>query len=327
MKLKIIAFVTLILMFLVWLQPINLGKVEITIPKGANGRAIVEYLSDDHVVRDVSEFLFWLKITGKEKYLKSGTYELSKYKNPVYLIDILTRGGKSDIIVTIPEGLTIHETADILAIKGLINKEHFINLCTDQAFIRKLELNISTLEGYLFPDTYSFSTAQTDTAIIKTLIVNFNHHLKGLDLSNPDSVNKILILASLVEKEARYEDERPIIARVFINRLRTNRPLESCATVFYVLKSTRPNDYQNKDIHKTKLTEKDLKINSPYNTYLNLGLPPSPICSPGYGSLKAVIAPADVDYLYFVAKGDGHHYFSKTYREHLQAKEYYNEKK
>lgn len=135
-------------------------------------------------------------------------------------------------------------------------------------------------------------------------------------ITNRDSVYMIVTLASLVEKEAKYEDERPIIAQVFINRLKTRRPLESCATILYVLK--------NRNIHKTNLTENDLKIDSPYNTYLHIGLPPGPICSPGESSIKAVVAPADVDYLYFVSKGDGRHYFSRTYQEHCAAKERYN---
>ncbi len=323
MKRKVIAISILILIFLIWLQPINFDRTEITIPEDANAREIAQYLSDNHIVRDINEFLFWLKISGKEKHLKSGTYELQKYKNPIYVINELTHGGKSDIIITIPEGLTIYETAEILDINGVINKEEFIILCHDRDFIKDLGLKVSSLEGYLFPDTYSFSISQTDSAVVSTFIKNFNKHIEKYGFDDSDSINKVIIIASVIEKEAKFEEERPIIARVFINRLKVGRPLESCATVFYALKNINYEKYQT----KTKLTQRDLQCNSPYNTYLHIGLPPGPICSPGENSIASAISPADVDYLYFVSRGNGRHHFSKTYREHIAAKEQYNAKK
>lgn len=323
MKRKVIAISILILIFLIWLQPINFDRTEITIPEDANAREIAQYLSDNHIVRDINEFLFWLKISGKEKHLKSGTYELQKYKNPIYVINELTHGGKSDIIITIPEGLTIYETAEILDINGVINKEEFIILCNDRDFIKDLGLKVSSLEGYLFPDTYSFSISQTDSAVVSTFIKNFNKHIEKYGFDDSDSINKVIIIASVIEKEAKFEEERPIIARVFINRLKVGRPLESCATVFYALKNINYEKYQT----KTKLIQRDLQCNSPYNTYLHIGLPPGPICSPGENSIASAVSPADVDYLYFVSRGNGRHHFSKTYREHIAAKEQYNAKK
>jgi UPF0755 protein len=305
-----------LIILLVWWQPLNLGRTEVTIPGDVNAREIADFLAEQHIVRNVEEFLFWLKLTGREKQLKSGRYELFKYKNPIFLIARLTSGGRSEVIVTIPEGLTIYETAQILADRGLVDYERFIALCGDRNFIGELGLNTGSLEGYFFPDTYSFSTLQDEEAIILTFVKNFRkrtaeYHLVG------DSVHQVVILASIVEEEAKYEDERPIIARVFINRLKSGRPLESCATVFYVLKTKAP------VTNKQKLTDQDLRMDSPYNTYLHIGLPPGPICSPGENSISAVISPADVDYLYFVAKGDGRHHFSRTYREHIAAKDRY----
>jgi UPF0755 protein len=323
MKKQIGVSVILIILAIIWWQPINFRRVEITIPKGASAREIVTYLSDSKIVRDTNEFLLWLKISGQEKHLKSGRYELYTYKNPIYVITNLTRGGTSEIIVTIPEGLTIYETADILATHELIAQKQFIKLCTDKKFIQTLGLHVLSLEGYLFPDTYSFSSSQSDSAIIKTFIANFDNHIKKFKLNNQDSLDKIIILASLVEEEAKFADERPIIAKVFIKRLQLHRPLESCATVLYALKYENTDGYQTTDMHKTKLTEHDIKINSTYNTYIHIGLPPGPICSPGENSIEAVISPADVDYLYFVSKGDGRHHFSKTFREHVIAKEHY----
>jgi len=323
MKRILLATLILFVIGLIWLQPLNLGTAELTIPDGATAREIAENLAHHHVVRDKEEFILWLRISGREKDLKSGTYILQKYKNPLYLITQLSKGGRSDIIVTIPEGLTVYEVADILDNNGVVNKDSFVSLCKDKTFINKTELLGNSLEGYLFPDTYSFSQSQTDSQILLQFLKNFNKHIEKYAILNADSILKVLILASLVEKEARVEQERPIIARVFLNRLKTNRPLESCATVFYALRSTDPEKYLN----KTTLTKSNLRFESAYNTYLHTGLPPGPICSPGENSIRAVIHPADVDYLYFVAKGDGHHHFSTTFQEHIAAKEKYNAEK
>jgi len=288
----------------------------VTVPDNVSAREIADFLAEQRIVRNVEEFLLWLKLMGREKQLKAGKYELFKYKNPILLIDRLTSGGRSEIIVTIPEGLTIYETAQILADQGLVDYERFVSLCGDRGFISELGLSAGSLEGYFFPDTYSFSALQDEESIIKTFVKNFRKRIAGYDLVG-DSVHQVVILASIVEKEAKYEDERPIIARVFINRLKSGRPLESCATVFYVLEINTPLT------NKRKLTDQDLRVDSPYNTYLRIGLPPGPICSPGENSISAVISPANVDYLYFVAKGDGRHHFSRTYREHVAAKDRY----
>lgn len=323
MKKTLYAVLLLIIVGLIWVQPVNLGRTEVTIPEGATAREIAENLALHHIVRDKHEFILWLRISGREKDLKSGTYILQKYKNPVYVINQLSKGGRSDITITIPEGLTIYEVADILANIGVANKDSFIVWCTDKSFVSKNRLCGSSLEGYLFPDTYSFSQAQTDTQIILQFLRNFDRHIEKYSVQGADSIHKLLILASLIEKEAMVEEERPIIARVFLNRLKTGRPLESCATVFYALRLADPEKYMK----KTVLTKSNLKFESRYNTYLYMGLPPGPICSPGDNSIKAAVNPADVDYLYFVAKGDGRHHFSKTFKEHIAAKEKYNAEK
>jgi UPF0755 protein len=304
----------LLVIMIAWWQPLNIGRTEVAIPDKASAREIAVFLAEQHVVRNVDEFLLWLKLLGREKELKAGTYELYKYKNPVYLIGRLCSGGKSEIIVTLREGLTIRETAQILAEHGLVDPDLFIDLCHDKALIADLGLTVSSLEGYFFPDTYSFSSLQSEEAIIRTMVNNFKKRTAKLNLADGDSLHRVIILASIVEKEAKYEDERPIIARVFLNRLQRNRPLESCATVFYILKTN------GSATARSKLTENDLGIESPYNTYLHIGLPPGPICSPGLSSIKAVLSPAKVDYMYFVAKGDGRHHFSRTYQEHMAAK-------
>lgn len=319
---RYIALGVLMITVLVWWQPIPIGRTAVTIPEGASAKEIAEYLSGQHVVRDSDEFLFWLRLTGKEKTLKSGMYELDTYKNPLYVINQLTRGGRCDIMVTIPEGLTISRIADILAVEGIVEREAFISLCHDPSFVQKLGIPASSLEGYLFPDTYSFSNHQNDSDVAATFVRNFKRTCDEFSIYDPDSLFLVITLASLVEKEAQVEEERPLIARVFINRLIKDRPLESCATILYALKVLDFEKYRTKQ----QLLERDLKLDSPYNTYLHAGLPPGPICSPGKSSIKAVITPADANYLYFVSMGNGKHHFSKTYREHLAAKRKYSAK-
>ena len=318
---KILVLLILVLI-LAWFQPFALGNRTVVIPRQAPAGQIADLLSREHVLRSRLEFLAFLKISGQATHLRSGTFELDRYKPPYYYIHQLTRGGATEITVTIPEGLTIFEIATLLSSKGLGNRDEFLRLCRDRNFIQDLGFTVGTLEGYLFPDTYAFTEDQTDSSIIATMIDNFKRRLEKPALAG-DSLRRVIILASLVEKEAKFDDERPIIARVFLNRLKLGRPLESCATVIYAMKNDPYDLYDAGEIKAQTLSEKDLKISSPYNTYLHAGLPPGPICCPGARSIDAALNPADVDYLYFVAKGDGRHQFSRTYQEHLAAKERY----
>uniref|UniRef100_A0A7C4TGP6 Endolytic murein transglycosylase n=1 Tax=candidate division WOR-3 bacterium TaxID=2052148 RepID=A0A7C4TGP6_UNCW3 len=316
-----VIFGIIFILLIIWIQPFDFGEKKVSVPRGANASEIAQILSQNNILRSQKEFLLFLKLSGKDKALKPGDYTIKIYKNPIYLIEKFSSGMRSDFPVTIPEGWTIFQVAELLSKKGLVSKEKFINLCFDQRFIKELGIKGPSLEGYLFPDTYFFTPSQGDSTIIVTLVKNLHHHIRNIIEVSPDSLRKIITIASLVEKEARYDDERPIIARVFLNRLKLSRPLESCATVIYARHIIYP------DSIITNLTEKDLRFPSPYNTYLHRGLPPGPICSPGEKSIIAVLNPADVDYLYFVSRGDGRHHFSRTYQEHLIARKYYNAQK
>ncbi|OGC41106.1 hypothetical protein A2Y85_07045 [candidate division WOR-3 bacterium RBG_13_43_14] len=318
-RILIVAFTALIVF---WIQPLNIGATEVVVPSGGSAREIAINLKENQIVRNVDEFLFILKLSGKEKKLQSGNYTLYKYKNPLYVINELSYGRASDIQITIPEGLTINETIEILNANGIGNKKVISALCRDAKFIAALGINATTLEGFLFPDTYAFNALQSDSVILMTMTNNFKKHRDRLGIKE-DSLFFVLTLASLVEKEAKLVEERPVIARVFLNRLKANKPLESCATVLYAMKMRNYEKYRQKQ----RLTEKDLKFDSPYNTYLNIGLPPGPICSPGASSIKAALVPSNENYMYFVARGDGGHHFSITYKEHLAAKEKYRVKK
>ena len=316
----VIAIVIFVL-FIIWIQPFDLGKQEVTIPKGATAQDILSILASKHIIRSRNEMLLWLRLLNKEKTLKFGTYELARYKNPLYFIHELSFSAEKEIIVTIPEGLTIDETAAILESRALIDRDIFTKLCADRKFIKELGYDAPTLEGYLFPDTYFFSESQNETTVCRIILKNFKTHIRELKLNASDSLRDILVIASLVEKEARFDDERPLIAGVFVNRLRIRRPLESCATVIYALKASGNPRFAN----YTALLERDLKFDSPYNTYLHMGLPPGPICSPGARSIQAARQPASTDYLYFVLMDNGRHYFSRSYKEHLAAKDKYRD--
>lgn len=314
-----------IVVLLTWLQPFTFGTRTVVIPKGASGREVARILGSARVVRHQGEFLLWLRLLRREHSIKYGTYELPTYQSPLLLIPRLTTGGRSDFCVTIPEGLTINETALVLEQHGVTRAVDFVTACRDPNLARELGVPGVTLEGYLFPDTYYMYHGQDALQVARQLVRTFFVRTAGLGPMPPDSLHRVVILASLVEKEAKHDDERPLIARVFLNRIGRHRPLESCATVFYVLRhdpaATLP---LGNDPDKKTLTERDLKIASPYNTYLHPGLPPGPICSPGLSSISAAAVPAESDYLYFVAKGDGHHQFSRTYAEHRAAQRRYH---
>ena len=230
---------------------------------------------------------------------------------PLEILAKLTRGDILTHPVTIPEGLTREQIAELLSGKGLGNRERFMKLTEDPVLVNKYGIQGETLEGYLYPDTYQFARGLSARSVIETMVNRF-WQLVGPLKKRAKEVNmpigEVVILASIVEKETGRSGERPIIASVFLNRLKRRMRLDSDPTVIYGLKNFNGN-----------LTRKDLAKPTPYNTYLIRGLPPGPIANPGIASIKAVLYPAGTDFLYFVSKNDGSHYFSKTLAEHNEA--------
>ncbi len=310
-KQKIIGgFIILILLIVIVIyQPWIDEKVGVMIPYGFNIQQIGNRLYEKGVVISPIEFIFWGKILGKEREVKAGYYRLRRRTPAFFILPVLTRGSQEFMSITIPEGLRVKDVALLLEERELVDRDDFLKLVYDTVFIRKLGLSINSLEGFLFPDTYYLDPAHPNQSlsIIEMMVQNFFKNTKELKMG--DSLYPYLIMASIIEKEARLDTERPIISAVFWNRLRLHRPIESCATVLYAL-----------DWRKTNLLESDLKIDSPYNTYRYPGLPPGPICSPGLKSIVAACYPDTSSYLYFVARGDGGHIFSRTYQDHIQAK-------
>jgi len=277
----------------------------INIPPGSNAQEIVHILEENQIIRK-NNYIFrvLIKLSKLEERLKYGEYNLSPAMDMFQILEKLVRGEVILYKITIPEGYTCIRIAELLEIKEILEQESFLNLVKNGE---------KSWEGYLFPDTYEVPKGYGSENMLKLLLSNFNHlvdkKLKDKAEEIGFSMDEIITLASIIEKETKFTEEMKRVSAVFHNRLKKDMKLQSCATIQYIL--VKP---------KEKLEESDLKIDSPYNTYLYPGLPPGPICNPGLDPIKAALEPADEDYLYFVLGEDGRHIFSKTYEEHLKNK-------
>jgi UPF0755 protein len=298
------------------------GRVEeaqvIDIPLGTSRRQIAIRLEQAGVIRHGWMFLLYVTWLRPGPHLQAGEYTLRTTMSPAQIADILRRGKGARHVLTIPEGLTVRDIAILVAAKGLGERQAIVNLAHDKAFITSLGLTVPSLEGYLFPETYhvppGISARDLLTLMVRTLQANYTEDImaRGRDLGL--SQHEVLTLASLIEKEAKHDEERPLIAAVYHNRLQQGMRLQCDPTVIYAL-----GEYFDGNLHKA-----DLSLDSPYNTYRYAGLPPGPIASPGRRALAAAVAPAPVDYLYFVARQqDGRHQFSRTLPEHDAAVQKY----
>jgi UPF0755 protein len=245
-----------------------------------------------------------------------GEYELHAGMRPTVLLAKLVKGEVYQHSVTIPEGYNIVQIADILDQKGLADKEEILRLSQDRTFIASMDVNASTLEGYLFPDTYRFARYTPPESIVRTFISRFHEMVTPEIYAQAKSMGmtlqEVLTLASVIEKETGLAKERALVSGVFHNRLRRNIPLQSDPTVIYAL------EYFDGNIRKA-----DLSVNSPYNTYKVRGLPPGPIANPGLAAIQAALYPTPSDFVYFVSRNDGSHKFSVTLAEHNKAVDKY----
>lgn len=301
----------------------NPEEIDVEIPAGSSSNKIASILKEKGLVRSENIFKIAIRNTKAAEDLKAGNYILRTDMDVYEIIQELTKGGNNKRVAkfTIPEGYEIRQMADKLAEEGIVNRERFLELTSDKKyfedkyfFLRELEEG-QGLEGFLFPSTYEIYIDATEEDIIDKMLSKFEEvfekdirpHMDKYDLT----INEVVTLASIIEREGKLDEERELISAVFHNRLKEGMLLQSCATVQYALGE-----------RKEVLSNQDVKIDSKYNTYIHEGLPPAPIASPGENSLIAAINPADVDYLYFRTKedGTGGHVFSKTYDEHLKAK-------
>lgn len=300
--------------FFFWLKQflISPSPVLVSIPRGANTKQIAQLLYEKDLINSPFLFQLWTKIKGGEDKLKAGDYLLNRRMSMSTILDKLVKGEIVIYPLTLPEGYSATQIASLLAREGYVDQDRFLKLVDNKNLCQELGIPASSLEGYLFPDTYYFTLDMDEERIIRLMIARFWEVLRpyqGRIREIGLSVHQAVILASIIEKEAKLPPEKPLISAVFHNRLRQHMLLESCATVIYALGE-----------NKEQLFEKDLEIKSPYNTYLHRGLPPGPISNPGQQALEAAIYPAEVNYLYFVSRNDGSHAFTADYQEFLQLK-------
>jgi UPF0755 protein len=288
-------------------------RVAFIISKGASINMIADSLFAKDLIKDKELFVLWLTTLDKDRLIKAGYYEIPKGLTYAQLISFLSQAPPKEIKVTLIEGWRIEDIAHELHTKININKEKFIFLAKDSLFIQNLGIRASTLEGYLLPDTYLFYWGVDEKTAMKFLVNQcltiFNNEIKIQIAKYDMTIHQILTLASIIEGEAIFDEERDIVSSVYHNRLNRRIKLQADPTIQYIL-----------DGPPRRLLLRDLEIDSPYNTYKYYGLPPGPISNPGKKSILAAIDPANTNYIYFVAKGDGKHAFSTNARDHQKAK-------
>jgi UPF0755 protein len=307
------AAVALVLILIAPAGDAKSGPREVTIAPQTTLAAIAQTLEAKGLVRSATGFTWLARLSGADRGLRAGTYRLWPRAWAWEQLRTLTNGQLTIVTVTIPEGLTLREIADVLAAHGLARGDDFMAAAKDPELLRSYALPVQSAEGFLFPETYSFAAGVPARELVDAMVREFFLRLGALPeaarASRAELVERVT-LASIVEREARDPSERARIAGVFQNRMTRNMRLESCATVQYALG-------QRKD----RLTLADVRRSSPYNTYLHQGLPPGPIGSPGLEALRAAFFPEEHDLLFFFAREDGshRHVFSRSYAEHMGA--------
>jgi UPF0755 protein len=296
--------------------PVTRQAHPIEVPEGASLRQIGHQLEQDRVIHSARAFELVGRLMGAERELRAGKFLIPALSAPHQIIGLLVHGPMMANVVTLPEGLTLWEVAGILAAEAEVDSAQFAAAASDSLVAARFGISQSTLEGYLYPDTYDVPVGMPVADVLALLVGRSQSVLQSVVAGRPipaplrADTAQVMVLASIVEAEARVPVERPQIAAVYLNRLRLGMRLEADPTVAYALRARR------------RLYFKDLEVDSPWNTYKTAGLPPTAICNPGRSSIEAVMAagaaPPTED-LYFVARGDGTHVFSRTYEEHERA--------
>ena len=301
--------------FLFWAPavPDHLQKNEFIIHRGMTVPQIADSLQQRGFIKSRERFIWADKILKWRTMLKAGKYILEPGASNLALYKLFRSGKGVQQLVTLPEGKTVVDYAGILQRALRIDSATVVRLAQDSAFVKQLNVPANNLEGYLYPNTYSFAWGVSGPEIIRTIVQQFHHQMndslrrRAAELNM--SVHQIVTLASIIEGEAVVDSERAIIAAVYHNRLRQGILLQADPTIQYMVPGP-----------PRRLLNRDLVMDSPYNTYRYPGLPPGPVNNPGIASIRAALYPASVNYIYFVAAGDGSHIFSRTLEEHLRAK-------
>lgn len=283
------------------------------IKRGMSFDTIVGLMLDRGILKSDQKVRIVAKVLGYRSKIKAGKYEIAGGISSYELLKQLVLGKVTNELITIPEGKTARQIAALLQDRIEIDSSRFMQLVNDANYIQKLGVEAPTLEGFLFPDTYNFYWGMNEEQVIRIMVDQFKASFSDTLLSRAAesdlSVLELITLASIIEGESVVDSERRIISAVYRNRLKRGMRLQADPTIQYIVKDG-----------PRRLLNRDLIIDSPYNTYLYPGLPPGPINNPGLASIRASLYPAEVDYLYFVANGDGSHTFSRSLREHLRAK-------
>ena len=307
----VILFSSGIILF--WSQNNQHSVIKVTVEPGATLMHIANVLYDKDIISNKQTFQLAVRLMGRERKIPIGTFNLVNAKSNYDIINQIVYGAPEVKKVRILEGWNINQIAGHLSKEMNLDSTKITLLCNDSNFVRSNGINESSLEGYLFPDTYFFYVGDKPKSILKHLIKmnksfwTKNHLLQSKKLNL--SKHQVLTLASIIEGEAIYDSERAKISAVYHNRLNIGMRLQADPTIQYIIPDS-----------PRRLLNKDLKIKSPYNTYLNWGLPPGPINSPGKNSILAALYPEENDFLYFVATGDGYHTFTTNKKDHNKAK-------
>ena len=283
------------------------------VKEGMDAAEIARRLEKNGVIESSFRFRMLAKLNGYEDQLKVGSYNFTTGMNYDDVFTKLLAGAPEIVKFTIPEGFTVKDIAKRLDSIGLVDEEEFLQKAKDYApydYIKKPKNVFFYCEGFLFPDTYEIEDNASVEEILNMMADNFNYRLsrnmRARAAEENLSIYDLIILASIVEKEVRYPEDRPIVAQVFFKRLKLGMPLQTDASLQYLM-----------DAPKEDVSIADTQIDSPYNTYQHVGLTPGPIANPGLDAIEAVLNPANTDYLYFVADRSGHNHYAYTYDEHL----------
>jgi len=296
----------------------SLTKV-LMVKKGMPLKKISMMLEQEGIIRNADIFVGIATLLGKKTGIKAGEYEFHTRMRPLEVLDTLAKGQVKRHLVTIAEGYTLFQIAQLLDDLRIVDKKAFLQKASSPAFISSLGLSHlatgktgMTLEGFLFPNTYHLVKEMTPEEVIQMMVHQFKKVFGPEEVARAIQLGitprEVVILASIIEKEASLPEEKPLVSAVFHNRLRKRIPLQSDPTVIYGIKNFNGN-----------LTKADLQSPTPYNTYLIPGLPPAPICNPGKDSIVTALYPSPVSYIFFVSKNDGSHYFSSNIEEHNRA--------
>ncbi len=311
----VLIVILLTLRLFIILTPVFVSQesMKITIPKGSNLSQIASQLVDQKVIHNPKSFILAAHLMFKDRSLKAGFFNLQSVRNYRSLIKTLSTSQIHAVKVTVPEGYQTKQIARLIADQLDFDSESFMRYLNDKQFLVEIGIESPSLEGYLFPDTYYFNDSDNPQDIIRKMVGHFHEMINDSILmqihANQKTLHEMLTLASIVEGECMIDDERPLVASVYLNRLKNRMRLESDPTIQYIIEDG-----------PRRLLSKDLEIDSPYNTYRNRGLPPGPINNPGIKSILAAIHPADTNYLYMVAVGNGTHSFHSNYDSFLKAK-------